>query len=384
MGDDAVVFEDPPTQTMERGEIFRNGLAQLGKHPILLSHVFLQMNVKSKGLDSLELLTNYPNLMYVDISDNRISDVRVLAELPMLVELNASRNCLTECLDFSPLLCTHDNAWSSGDEAVGSMLTLANLSFNKISQLNDLGAHPFLEVLLLSNNDISRIQGLESLMYLQVLDLSYNKILAIGGLDGLRIQELNLEGNRLTSAAGLENLPNLTALNLSYNAIRSLSSLAACSKLLTLNVGHNDILVIKQTRFLQDIPWLAYLTVAGNPCCKKTNYRCRVLYQLRNLRRLDASNVTAEEQIRTCNLYRIQGGDLAARESVFAKHFPGEAFEDFGPTSQFEDDEMDLELEEDGESSLSGVAAGLSRELYRDITENIIKQIISGRGGDQT
>lgn len=369
---------------MERGDVIRAGLGQLGKHPMILSHVYLGLKVprSSPPLESVEILANYPHLMYVDVSDNRISDLRMLRELPTLVQLDASRNCLTECLDFCPPRCTDDNAWSSGDKAVGSMLTLANLSFNKISELGPghLGAHPFLETLLLSHNHLDKIQGLQSLQFLQVLDLSYNNIAAIQGLDGLRIQELNLEGNRLTSAAGLANLPHLSVLNLSHNKIRSLSALAACSKLLTLNVGHNDLHMVAQTRFLQDIPWLAFLTLAGNACCGKINYRCRVLFQLRNLRRLDVTNVTAEELVRTCNLYGIEGGDRAAQKASFAHVFPGEPFED-GP--HFDDDEAGVALEEDGDSTELGVAKSLAAELFQGVAEGIIEQLSIGAAEEE-
>lgn len=363
----------------ERGDVIRAGLGQLGKHPLLLSHVYLELKVprSSPPLESVEILANYPHLMYVDVSDNRISDLRVLGELPTLVQLNASRNCLTECLDFCPPRCTDDDAWSSGDKAVGSMLTLANLSFNKISELvpGHLGAHPFLETLLLSHNHLDKIQGLQSLKFLQVLDLSNNNIAAIQGLSGLRIQELNLEGNRLTSATGLADLPHLSVLNLSHNKIRSLSALSTCSKLLTLNVGHNDLQMVAQTRFLQDIPWLAFLTLAGNACCGKTNYRCRVLVQLRNLRRLDALDVTAEELVRTCNLYGIEGGDLAERRANFAHVFPGEHFED---CPSFGDDEEGAALEEDEDSSEVGIAKSLASELFHGVAEGIIESLSVG------
>jgi len=357
----------------ESSETIKSGLGQLGLHPILGRHCYLALCVSKADLQSVDILANYPNLMYVDVSSNKISDLRVLELLPTLVELNASWNDLTNCLDFAPALCDSDNAWSQGDLAVGSMLTLANFSHNRISRLNDLDRHPFLETLLLSHNSIERIQGLQSLAYLQVLDLSYNRISVIEGLDGLRLQELNLEGNQLESADGLAKLVNLSVLNISHNKIRSLYPLRLCNKLLKLEAGYNDIQVIKQALFLRDIPWLGFLSLRGNPCCRKIHYRYRILFRLPMLKRLDVTNVTAEEHIRTCNLFRVQGGDLEAREAVFALHFPGEPFEDFGPTANFVDDEQDLDL--NTMSAPVAVGGGGSPAL-RAAAENLVTGIM--------
>ena len=363
---------------VEDGEVIKAGLGHLGKHPTRLAHAYLSLSVPKRGLESVEILANYPNLMYVDVSANKIADLRVLELLPTLVQLNASWNNLSECLDFAPARCTDENAWSQGDQAAGSMLTLADLSNNKIVELREenLSAHPFLETLLLGHNSISRIQGLQSLAYLQVLDLSYNRITSIEGLAGLRVQELSLEGNLLTSAEGLAGLSQLCVLNISQNQIRSLYPLQTCDKLLRLEAGHNDLQHIKQTLFLRDIPWLAYLSLAGNPCCKKPHYRYRVLFRLPALKRLDASNVTAEEQIRTCNLFQVQGGDLEARAAVFAAHFPGELFGDFGPTANFVDDEQDVALSSPWAGAGAGAvvgASGAAGALAEEIVSSIIR-----------
>ena len=365
-----------PVGVVESGDVIKSGLGHLGKHPLLLSHAYLSLNVQKRGLESVEILANYPNLMYVNVSANKIADLRVLELLPTLVELNASWNNLTECLDFAPAKCTHDNAWSEGDKAMGSMLTLADLSHNNIDHLNDLGAHAFLETLLLSNNSIGCIRGLQNLIYLQVLDLSYNSIKTIEGLDGLRVQELNLEGNQLESAEGLAGLPHLSVLNISRNKIRSLYPLRTCSSLLKLEAGHNDIQVIKQTLYLRDIPWLSYLSLQGNPCCRKTHYRLRALFRLPGLKRLDLSNVTAEEYIRTCNLFGVQGGDLELRASVFSSHFPGEPFEDFGPTANFVDDEQDVDLVTGVADPGTGGGGGTDKD--REVTNSFAVGMVDG------
>lgn len=342
-----VMETSAPSSSMggaESSDVIKSGLGLLGKHPMLLSHCYLSLSLPNRDLESIEILANYPNLMYVDISENKISDLSILSSLPTLVQLNVSGNNITECLNFAPALCNEENSWSSGDEAIGSMLTMANLSHNRITHLGDLSRHLFLETLMLSNNSIQRIEGLENLKYLLVLDLSYNKITSIEGMDGLRITELSLEGNQIKSLVGLGKLLCLSVLNISRNNIQSLYPLTECTNLVTLNAAYNEIRFLRQTQFLKSIPWLAYLTLRGNPCQSKANYRYRVLYRLPNLRRLDVSDVIAEEIIRSCNLYGAPGGDIEGRRVIFHQHFPSEVFEDYGPTANFDDEEEALEL----------------------------------------
>jgi len=321
-------------------EYVREKLGVIGKHPVTLAHTYLELRLGAGDVEDVELLSNFPYLMYLDVSSNQIRDLRVLENLSTLVQLNASKNALTECLDFCPTKCHPDDKWIEGDTAVGSMLTLANLSHNNIKVLRDLSSHSHLECLLLSNNGIAQIQGLSSLRYLQVLDLSYNALTKIENLQGLLLQELNLEGNSLKRVDGLDELPRLSVLNVSGNSIRSLEPLSKCKELRQLIAGDNQIDFIRQTEFLAELPWLAHLFLAGNPCSYKTQYRCRVLFRLPALQRLDLSNVSSEEKVRTFNLYQTEGGDLMARERIFRSHFPDENFEDF--SLPFEDEELAL------------------------------------------
>lgn len=79
-----------------------------------------------------------------------------------------SNNKLEKCLDFAPKHCHEASAWATGQQAVGSMLTLVDLSANLISNIGDLSSHRFLECLLLSRNQITQINGLNNLRFLQV------------------------------------------------------------------------------------------------------------------------------------------------------------------------------------------------------------------------
>ena len=49
-----------------------------------------------------------------------------------------------------------ENAWADGDTAIGSMLTLANLSNNSIGVIGDLSHHLHLEVLKLGETALAK------------------------------------------------------------------------------------------------------------------------------------------------------------------------------------------------------------------------------------
>ena len=365
-------------------DLVKKGLGVLGKHPIMLNHTFLELKLPEGDVSNIDILANFPHLMYVKMAKNKITDLKVLENLPSLVQLDASNNELTKCLDFTLAQCTNEKAWADGDTALGSMLTLANLSSNKIRALPDLSHHLHLEVLLLANNGISKIEGLSSLKFLNVLDLSHNRISKIESLDGLLMQELNLEGNRITSLDGLSQLPRLSSLNVNKNDIMSLNPLKDCTQLRVLSACDNRLVHIRQTEFLSELPWLGVLELNGNPCSNKQLYRRRVLFRLPKLERLDKSNVTAEEKIETANLYSMEeGGDLAERASVFKKHYPQDNFEQHGPFFMDDEnavtDEQLLEVYTGGADHDSSVHSALARDASTKLIGDLTAAASSGQ-----
>lgn len=330
-------------------EMVEKGFHSLGKHPILQKHAYLGLNVPSLQLANIDYLNNCKNLMYLDVSNNKIESLSILSELPMLVQLNASNNNITDCLSFQPPLCNENNMWAEGHNATGSMLTLVNLSSNYISTLNDLSHHAYIECLLLSKNYISKINGFHNLQFLKVLDLSYNNIQAIEGLDNLNINELNLEGNNIKSLSGLASLTRLTALNVAKNNISNITPLAACAQLESLDIRHNNVATIRQTELLAPkMGFLSYLYAEGNPFCSKMKYRLRVIHRLPSLLHLDATVVSPDEKIRASNLYNSGNGfsDIPMRADIYNRNFPDEDNFILYESLDFVDDELKLPLEE--------------------------------------
>jgi hypothetical protein len=324
-------------------EVIKQGLGIIGKHPILLKHTYLYFKAPAGCVTDISSLEKYPNLMYLKLANNKLVELRALSSLPTLVQLDVSNNELTNCLNYEVAHCKEGNSWIDGDEAIGSMLTLANLSNNKISQLRDLSHHAHLEVLMLSNNAIKSITGLHNLNFLKVLDLSYNNITKIEGLDGLNIQELNLEGNHIMSLTGLAKLAKLAVLNVKGNRIGSLHPLKESKHLTVINACDNEIKYIRNTEYLSDLQWLGWIELMGNPCAKKHLYRRRVIFRLPFLTTLDKSDVSADERVEMANCYRLaEGSDLLKRANIFQKYNPDDKFTIAGPNGSFIDDEQDL------------------------------------------
>lgn len=154
--------------TLLSSEQVSKGLKTLGIHPLALRHSFLELSLVGQKIKDISILSQFPLVMYLDISNNHLESLASLDHLTALVTLKARNNRLVDCLNFSPPLCHEDNAWSEGKQAVGSMLTLVDLRENFILEIGDLSAHRFLECLLLASNQIKVINGLHNLKYLQV------------------------------------------------------------------------------------------------------------------------------------------------------------------------------------------------------------------------
>lgn len=70
-------------------QIIRDNLSCLGKHPIAQSHAFLALCAVGEGIRDIWRIESYPNLMYINLSDNLIDSLKPLEFLPALVQIEA-------------------------------------------------------------------------------------------------------------------------------------------------------------------------------------------------------------------------------------------------------------------------------------------------------
>jgi hypothetical protein len=125
--------------------------------------------------------------------------------------------------------------------------------------------------------------------------------------------------------------------------ITCIAPLSANNSLRNLNIKNNKVFTIRQIEFLSELPWLQYLEMHGNPCCCKQNFRARVIFRLSKLLKLDRTIVSAEEKVRSYNLYETDLGDLRGRTEIFQKYLPNQEFKLYTPT--FFDDENNTQLD---------------------------------------
>ena len=67
----------------------RNGMHTLGKHPLSIKFCFLGLNISKLDVTDIHVLSSYPNLVYVDISQNKIQTLNVFSNFGSLLQLNA-------------------------------------------------------------------------------------------------------------------------------------------------------------------------------------------------------------------------------------------------------------------------------------------------------
>ena len=89
-------------------------------------------------------IQNYKYLQTVDVSGNKLTDLKALSALRHLNKLIASNNQINNMLDFDP----------------PANLEYADYTLNCISKIENVNRNKYLKVLILDKNKICRIEGL--------------------------------------------------------------------------------------------------------------------------------------------------------------------------------------------------------------------------------
>ncbi|XP_061660999.1 protein phosphatase 1 regulatory subunit 42 [Syngnathoides biaculeatus] len=202
-------------------------------------------------------------------------------------------------------------------------LTHLHLSGHNIEYIGDLSVCRNLSVLYLYNNRITRIQNLDYACNLTHLYLQNNNITRIDNLANLHnLSKLYLGGNSISLVEGLECLDKLEELHVESQRLppgekllfdpRTLSSLA--ESLFVFNISNNnideihDLAVLKEIKHfsaidnklhnveeLEDVlgswPWLFQMDLRGNPACKTSKYRDRMIMACKKLKVLDGRDI---------------------------------------------------------------------------------------------
>ena len=200
------------------------------------------LDVSNNWIEDISVLAGLKNLMTLNLRFTELSDVSFLVDLKNLTTLNLSDNPMIE--DISVLAGLKN-------------LTTLNLRFTELSDVSFLVDLKNLTTLNLSDNpmieDISVLAGLKNLM---TLNLRFTELSDVSFLADLKnLTTLNLSENpMIEDVSFLTGLKNLTTLNLSDNPmIEDISVLADLENLTTLNLAFMDISDISPLAGLENL-----------------------------------------------------------------------------------------------------------------------------------
>ena len=180
----------------------------------------------SNTIHNLTGLEHFNNLVYLNFSNNKVSDLTPLENL-FLISLDFSGNQVSDLtplgvLDSLEDLFFTDNKVSKLDtlQYLHSLKTL-DFSKNKVSDLTPLGGLDSLTKLVFDGNKVSDLTPLENLTSLEELIFIGNQVSDLsplgGGLDSLT--KLVFDDNKVSDLTPLENLTSLERLEIGNQTI---------------------------------------------------------------------------------------------------------------------------------------------------------------------
>ncbi|CAH0726483.1 unnamed protein product, partial [Brenthis ino] len=320
--------------------IVENDLKSIPSESLMKLQNLQALTIQSQNLKRVPALINMPNLRYVNIQSESLSNIheRNIENLPNLEKLfiqgslslhtlkeNAFYNLpklkkleITDCginmihmraLSLLPELSelSLSNNMISDASMIGRatrdlpMLSILNLNHNNINKLNE-GAfvdQPMLEILYLSNNNINIIHhgSFHRVPKLRVIDLNFNDIIKIHPesflqQSGSGVEELSLIGNKIMHISEfrslLEALPRLRYLDMSDNLLQEIprGALRGHPSLERLHLNKNNIKYIQADAFIA-MPALRELHLSNNSL---NDLNEGPFWNLPSLKGLDLSN----------------------------------------------------------------------------------------------
>ncbi|XP_066245936.1 leucine-rich repeat-containing protein 49 [Euwallacea similis] len=178
-------------------------------------------------------------------------------------------------------------------------LVFLDLYDNQLEQLRSLEVLQNLRVLLIGKNRIKKVEGLHNLQKLEVLDLHGNQISHISGLNGLsELKVLNLAGNkiRFVGVKDLQGLDLLQELNLRRNRLRKLLGCGDLSSLNKLFLSNNDLQGVDDISSIAKSPNIKEISIDGNAVFLSGDCISFLVSYLPYLHKLNAMQIT--DQVR--------------------------------------------------------------------------------------
>jgi len=246
------------------------------------------------GLTTIPVLTDLPNLKFLDLVGNQISDISGLSGMPVIETVTLFGNRITSIATLSdvPNLKALGLGVNQITDITGlsglTSLQIVDLTNNQITAIGALTDLPNLIYMDLQNNQIKDISGLAGLPKLIFLLLNRNRIETVDALSDLpKLRYMELSTNQITDISGLSGLPGLETVDLSYNQIEAIPALSDLPNLISMDLRNNRITDIAG---LPGLPGLVVLDLANNDI-----EDVAVLSNLTTLKSLNLSNNLIED-----------------------------------------------------------------------------------------
>lgn len=197
-------------------------------------------NISSdNSISNIDLLKDLPNMKQLILTDNRLETADVVTDFMVLEKIDLSNNNIKNLQAFEEWL------QKIKDNKKTSKLVEIKVSGNNIEDLTPIKDITTLENLNISKNKISNISLIENMKNLNILNISNNKIEDISILDKLtKLTTLDLSTNRIKDITSLKNL-KLSRLDISNNRIDNLNNIRNMSSLIELKANTNKINTIE-------------------------------------------------------------------------------------------------------------------------------------------
>ncbi|KAL1461407.1 hypothetical protein WDU94_013308 [Cyamophila willieti] len=321
---DTIEEENEPTkENILSQKIAAECLCLLGNTYLGDSYAYLKLDARDRMLTNIELICCYQYLQFLNLNNNRLNNhqLKVLAKIPCVIVLEICNNYLESTaipkLSFLQALIMKDNLIRSVEPFDHENLGFIDLDNNQISYIDDFCFHklPALLKLSICNNLLTCTAGIqcESLVFLY------------------------LQNNKISKVYGLDQLVNLEVLHLRGNQIERLDRLSfpsSLSKLRYLNLRRNKMRRVKDFRRLKRLPLLETLVCFENAYDAYGDHeevREPILVHLKHLRRLNKTDVTAQEWANLEDFFDSSSTDSSVVEEALSEEVGEEENVHFDP-----------------------------------------------------
>lgn len=219
---------------------------------LIVKETITHLNIAATRTDSIEALSKFENLIFLDLSTNNIEDIGPITGLKKLERLYLDNNKIIKIPELNLLKLRE--LW---------------LYSNKIENIDNLKNLPNLNYLNISNNKIRNIDAVGNLKSLSIINLEKNDIIDVFSLSNFKsLYSLHLSSNKISDISSLTNFNDIENLNLENNQIEDITPLK-CIEIKELFIGGNNIfdlspiyssLKTKKIKFINanDSPLLVY------------------------------------------------------------------------------------------------------------------------------